>query len=100
MVQAAGAASAPRCLRLGRFEQQQGADLGSGGADLQPALGLGGGGARRAEGRRAMLALSLAERAEGPLRSGAAGFLGHLEILAEQGGGEESGRPSVGQALG
>ena len=88
----------PDVFAWDEFEQQQGADLGPGGADLQPALGLGGGGARRAEGRRAMLALPVAEGPERPLRSGAAVLLGHLEILAEQGGGEELGAASVGEA--
>ena len=98
LVQEAGAGPAARRLRLGRFEQQQGADFRPGGADHEPALGLGGGGARRAEGRRAVLAFPLAEGAQGPLRSGAAVVLGDLEILAEQGGGEEPGAASVGEA--
>ena len=56
--------------------QQQVADLGQGRADHEPALGLGGGGARCAEGRRAVLDLPAAERSEGPLRPGGAAFWG------------------------
>ena len=80
--------------------EQQGADLRPGGADHEPAFGLGGGGARRPESRRAVLAFLIAEGAEGPLRPGAALVLGHLEILAEQGSGEEPGATPVGEELG
>ena len=58
----------PRRLRLGRRLEQQGPDLGTVVADLQPALGLGGGGARRAEGGRAALDLPDAKGPEGPFR--------------------------------
>src|SRR5260221_13621131 len=99
MVPETGAAAPVRGLRLGRLVQQQGADLGPGRADLQPAFGLGGGGARRAESRRAVLAFSVAQRTKGSLRPGATVILGRLEILAEQIGGEEPVDVSVAEEL-
>ena len=65
-------------------------------ADLQPALGLGGGGARRAEGRRADAGPSRRRRGRRAASTPAhAVLLGHLELLAEQGGGEEPADLSV-----
>ena len=57
------------------------------GADLQSAVGLGGGGARCAKRCRAIVDLPAAEGAEGTLPRGGAVLLGHLEILAQQIGG-------------
>ena len=100
MVQEAGAGPAARRLRMGRCLEQQVADLGQGRADHEPALGLGGGGARRAQGRRAVLDPSLAKGSEGPVRSRQSQFLGDLEILGQQGGGEESVDASLAALLG
>src|SRR5947209_12021527 len=47
-----------------------------------------------------MLALSLAQGAEGPVRPGATLVLGHLEILPEQIGGDEPGIAPLGEILG
>ena len=87
-------------LCLGRRLEQQGADLGPERADLQRALGLGGGQARRAEGRRAIVDLPAAEGSEGPARLRPLPLLGDLELLAEQGGGEKPAAASVEQRLG
>ena len=84
-------------LCLGRRLEQQGADLGAKRADLQRALGLGGGEARRAEDRRAAVDVSAAEGSEGPARFRPLPLLGHLEFLAEQGGGEKPAALSVEQ---
>ena len=62
---------------------------GQGCVDLQPAFGVGCGGARCAQGRRAAVDFPLAEGPEGALRCGSAVFLGQLEILAKQIGGKE-----------
>ena len=76
MVPEAGAGAAAERLRLGRCLEQQVADLRAGRADHEPAFGLGGGGARRAEGRRAALDLPDPEGTEGPVRPGRAVLLG------------------------
>ena len=82
------------------FEQQQGADLGPERADHEPSLGLGCGCARRPKGRRAVLALPVAEGAERTLRPGAAFLLGNLEFLAQQIGRKEPLAASVGEGFG
>ena len=77
---------------LGRRLQQQVAGLRQGRADHEPAERLGGRQARRAAGRRAVLDARLPGRTEGPLRAVPALLLGHLELLQEQGSGQEPAR--------
>ena len=74
---------------LGRRLQQQMAGLRQGRDDHEPAERLGGRQARRAAGRRAMLDPRLPGRTEGPLRALPALLLEHLELLQEQGSGQE-----------
>ena len=68
-------------FRLGQCGEQQMAGLGPGRADHEPAGRLGGGGARRAQGRRRAVDLSFAQRPEGPLRPVQFRLLGDLELL-------------------
>ncbi len=75
-------------VQLGRCIEQSRADLGQGGADLEPAVGLGGGQARCAAGRRGLLDLPQPARTEGPPGAAPAVFLGHLEVRQEQERGE------------
>ena len=81
-------------------KQQQGADFRPEFADHESAVSLGGRGARCAKSRRAMLALSLAERTQGAVRSGAAILLGHLELLAQQSGWKEFAAALMGEGFG
>ena len=74
---------------LGQRLQQQVSHLRQGLADHEPAERLGGGQARRAAGRRAVLDARHAGRSEGPLCAVPAVLLGHLELQQEQVGGEE-----------
>ena len=67
-----------------RRVQQPGADLRQVGADLQPAVRLGGRQARRAGCRGRLLDLPGAVRTEGPLRADAELLLGHLQLQPEQ----------------
>ena len=69
---------------MGRRLQQQVAGVGQGRADHEPAERLGGGQARCAAGRRAVLDPRLPGRPEGPLRAVPALLLGHLELRQEQ----------------
>ena len=62
---------------------------GKGALDHEPAVGLGGRQARRAEGRRAVLDARLPVRPGRPLRSVPAVLLGHLELQQEPVGGQE-----------
>src|SRR4029077_2274060 len=89
MVQEDGAVFPGERLRLGRRLEQQGADLRAERADLQRAVGLGGGQARRAEGSRAALDLPGAERAQGAAHLRAVPLLGDLEVFFKQGGGKK-----------
>ena len=83
--------------RVGRRVEQPLADLGQGGADLQPAERLGRRQARRAQGRGAVLDPPDAGRAQGPVRALPAVQLGHLGLLEEQVGGQEPAGPPVDQ---
>ena len=85
----AGAVLSAGCAGLGRRLQQQVAGLRQGRADHEPAERLGGGQARRAAGRRAVLDARLPGGPEGPLRAVPALLLGHLELRQEQVGGQE-----------
>ena len=74
---------------LGRRFQQQVAGLRQGRADHESAERLGGGQARRAADRGAMLDPRLPGRSERPLCTVPALFLERLEFLQEQGSGQE-----------
>ena len=74
---------------LGRRLQQQMAGFRQGRADHESAERLGGRQARRAAGCRAVLDPRLPGRTEGPFRALPALFLEHLELLQEQGSGQE-----------
>ena len=80
---------------LGRRLQQQMAGLRQGRDDHESAERLGGRQTRRAAGCRAMLDPRLPGRAEGPFCALPALFLEHLELLQEQGSGEEPARSTV-----
>ena len=64
-------------------------------ADHEPAERLGGGQARCAAGRRAVLDARLPGRTQGPRRAVPALLLGHLELRQEQVGGQEPARAHV-----
>ena len=85
----------PDVAGLGRRLQQQMAGFRQGRADHEPAERLGGRQARRAAGRRAVLDPRLPGRTEGPFRAVPALLLEHLEVLQEQGGGQEPAGASV-----
>ena len=92
---AAVPAPAGRDVRgLGRRHQQPRADLRPLGADLQPALGLGGGEARRAAGGGEVLALPEPGRAGGPFVPHLPYFWGIWSFSREQAGGEGAARAS------
>ena len=68
---------------LGRRLEQPRADLRQGGADLEPAVRLGGGQARCAAGGGGLLDLPESAGTEGPAGAASAVFLGRLVVLAE-----------------
>ena len=85
---------------VGRWFQQQVADLGQGRADHESAERMGRGQARRAASRRAMLDPRLPGGSEGPLCALPSVFLERLEFLQEQGGGQEPADASVATGCG
>ena len=72
----------PDAVQLGRRLEQPRADLRQGGADLEPAVGLGGGQARCAARWRRIAGPSPIRGAQGPPGAAPAVFLGHLEVRA------------------
>ena len=89
LLQEADGLPAARRGGVGRRFEQQVPGVGPGLDDHEPAVGLGGRQARRAEGRRAMLDARFPGRSEGPLRSVPAVLLVHLELQQEPVGGQE-----------
>ena len=81
--------------QLRRRVQQPGVDLRAKRADLEPALGLGGGQARRAQGGRGLLDVPCTEGAGGALPAARRVLLGHLELQPEPVGGEGTDRVPV-----
>ena len=80
---------------MGRCLQQQVAGVRPRRADHEPAERLGGGQARCAAGRRAMLDARLPGGSQGSRRAVPALLLGHLELRQEQVGGQEPARAHV-----
>ena len=95
ILQEADGVPAAGCAGVGRRLQQQMAGLGQGRADHESAERLGGRQARRAAGRRAVLDARLPGRSEGTVCAVPALLLEHLEVLQEQGGGQEPAGASV-----
>ena len=96
----AGEVHAVGCGAVGRCLQQPRTDLRQGRADLESAVGLGGGQARCAAGRGGLLDLPQSDGTEGPAGAAPAVFLGDLEVRQEQVRGEGADRISVAARAG